>query len=269
MIQNPHMLSSDVIECPKECPFLAERTFIPDTIPAYCNRYETFLGACPLARIKRCSHCRGVAESVAEVGVSLIEAYTVERRLIDETKQAFQKLNIAFQKMFVSLVSKTGIQLVLSDDDPKTPEALTDKLLMSWKKAKDKIGSPELKEFKSLLSAEGMPLMERQTQTLLMNLFMVLDVSEQEMLKNILSNPHLAETFLDGFTKQPQDHDLLKNVRALVYDYDRRKEYHLERMQQMRRDRHLERQRQQAYMRQQMRMRQLQKQRQKQRQLTR
>ena len=89
---------------------------------------------------------------------------------------------------------------------------------------------------------------------------MVMDNSEKDMIKNIMISPKQADTFLKQFQKQPQDKDLLKNVRAVVYEADRRRQLELARNRQQ--DRHL----QQERMRQQqerLRTLQLKKQRQK------
>ena len=49
-----------------------------------------------------------------------------------------------------------------------------------------------------------------------------MDKSEKEMLKNILQNVKLVDSFLKTFSKQPHDKDLLRNVRAVVYEYDKK-----------------------------------------------
>lgn len=221
MTVNPATLSPDILECPRGCPFLGMRTFIPQTLPFYCNKYEIYLGADQAQRVCRCAQCRGVAQSITETGLSLIASYMIDHFTIEETKRVFLQLDPRFQKMFVDLVSQTGIQIVLGSDDDKKPETLEDKILLARQDWKNRIGSPQAQEFKGILDADGMPLMSRQTKTLLMNLFLVMDASEKDMIKNIMLNPKQAESFLDGFRRQPQDQDLLKNVRSLVYDYDR------------------------------------------------
>lgn len=89
---------------------------------------------------------------------------------------------------------------------------------------------------------------------------MVMDNSEKDMIKNIMINPKQADTFLKQFQKQPQDKDLLKNVRAVVYEADRKRQLELAR------NRVQERNLQQEQMRQQqerLRTLQLKKQRQR------
>ncbi|MBR6411915.1 MAG: hypothetical protein IKS41_01990 [Alphaproteobacteria bacterium] len=222
MVVNPNTLSPDILDCPKDCPFLASRSFLPQTLPFYCNKYDTFLGANMRQNPRRHFACCGILQNIVEDGLSFIDSYTVDHYRIEETKNAFLKLNHGFQKMFVDLVSKSGVQIVLDASDHENPDVFADKILKARQEVKDKYGSPEAQEFKGMLDAEGMPLLSRQTKTLLMNLFMVMDKSEKEMVKNILQNKNQVEAFLESFQKQPQDNDLLKNVRALVYEYDRK-----------------------------------------------
>ena len=221
------MLSPDILDCPKDCPFLASRAFLPQTLPFYCNKYDTFLGANLRQNPRRNFACRGVLQNMVEDGLAFIDSYTVDHYRIEETKNAFLKLNHGFQKMFVDLVSKSGVQIVLEASDHENPDVFADKILKARQEVKDKYGSPEAQGFKDMLDAEGMPLLSRQTKTLLMNLFLVMDKSEKEMVKNILQNKNQVESFLDAFKKQPQDNDLLKNVRALVYEYDRKNQLEL------------------------------------------
>ena len=227
MVMNPHTLSPEILACPKDCPFLCSRSFMPDTIPFYCDQYESFLGAVAGQKVKRHFKCRGVLLNMVEEGLALIDAYTVDHYRIEETKRAFLKLNHGFQKMFVDLVFRTGVQIVMDATDHENPDVFMDKIIKARQDMKDKYGSPEAQGFKDMLDAEGMPLMTRQTKTLLMNLFLVMDKSEKEMVKHILQNKNQVESFLESFKRQPQDNDLLKNVRALVYDYDRKNQLEL------------------------------------------
>jgi len=206
---------------------------MPDTIPFYCDQYESFLGAIAGQQVKRHFKCRGVLLNLVEEGLSLIDAYAVDHYRIEETKRAFLKLNHGFQKMFVDLVSRVGVQIVMDATDDENPDVFMDKIIKARQEMKDKYGSPEAQGFKDMLDAEGMPLMTRQTKTLLMNLFLVMDKSEKEMMKNILQNKNQIESFLENFKKQPQDNDLLKNVRALVYEYDRKNQLELGRQRAM------------------------------------
>lgn len=229
MVTNPHTLGPDIYECPTDCPFLGLRTFMPKTIPFYCNQYDTFLGANAAKQSLRCAKCRGVSRNIVETGLSFIAAYPIDHYTMERNKAVFLKLDRGFQKMFVNLVAQTGAEVILEADEEDSPEAFSDKILKARLALKNKYGSPEAQGFKDMLDADGMPLMSRQTKTLLMNLFLVMDNSEKEMMKNILQTPTQIESFLESFQRQPQDQDLLKNVRALIYDYDRRIQLELSR----------------------------------------
>lgn len=256
---NPHILSPEITGCPKDCPFLGMRTFIPNTLPFYCNQYETFLGITPAQKVARCPKCRGLEITTEEQGLQFINAFMVDHYIIERTKRAFLKLDSSFQKMFVSLVAQTGAQIILESDEDENPETFSDKILKTRQELKNKYGAPEVQEFSGILDS-SFPLMERQTKTLLMNLFMVMDNSEKDMIKNIMINPKQADNFLKQFQKQPQDKDLLKNVRAVVYEADRKRQ--LEQVMNRQQDRHLqqERTRQQQ---ERLRVLQLKKERQK------
>ena len=222
MAFNPHTLSPEHLECPQKCPFLGMRTFMPNTLPFYCEQYDTFLGANFSQKIVRCAKCRGIKQNITETGLSFIDSYITDHFTIEETKQAFLKLDHGFQKMFVDLVSKTGVQIILGTDSDGNKETFEEAILKNRKEQKDKIGSPEVRSFKNLFDTEGFPLITRQTKTLLMHLFLVMDKSEKEMMKNILQNVKLVDSFLKTFSKQPHDQDLLRNVRAVVYEYDKK-----------------------------------------------
>lgn len=237
---NPHILSPAITGCPKNCPFLGMRTFIPNTLPFYCNQYETFLGVTATQKVARCPKCRGLEITIEEQGLQFINAFMVDHYIIERTKRAFLKLDLSFQKMFVGLVAQTGAQIILESDEDENPETFSDKILKTRQELKNKYGAPEVQEFSGILDS-GFPLMERQTKTLLMNLFMVMDNSEKDMIKNIMINPKQTDNFLKQFQKQPQDKDLLKNVRAVVYEADRKRQLELSRNRQQ--DRHLQQER--------------------------
>ncbi len=225
----------DRIDCPNDCPFLGMRTFLPDTLPFYCNKYETFLGAVLTGQPARCARCLGVKRDLIQEGLAFISAYTGDKRaVLPETKEAFLHMGETYRRLFVDFIAKTGAQIALVPGEQPSPEALLDQTLLSWREKSDLTGAPEAQAFKAVLDqmAADFPLFARETQTLLMNLFLVMDASEKEMLKNVLQNARQVESFLDSFAKQPQDRDLLRNMRALLYDYDRQDKTYQQQLQQ-------------------------------------
>ena len=70
------------------------------------------------------------------------------------------------------------------------------------------------------LSSISSVLLTRQTQSLLENLFQVLDKSERAMLKGLMSNRGTAEALLEQFKSMPKDNGLLKNFRHMLYEND-------------------------------------------------
>ena len=87
--------------------------------------------------------------------------------------------------------------------------------------------SEETQKFIQLLNLVGDdtdPPMDGMTRTLLTNLFQVVDASEKGMLLAILENPARLKNFLNQFKNLPQDQNLLKNFRSLLYEADRERE---------------------------------------------
>lgn len=240
MIKHAH-LSAVAKECPDDCSFLCARAWQDNTLPYFCSRYDTFLGVSGTRRPLRCHRCRGVLPNIKNQGLGFIEAYADAAR-IPETKKAFLEMDKVYQEAFVDLIARTGRQIYLSEGKPKTSGELENRTLRMWRDEHDKRHAPQALGFKKLLeSLSGdFALLTRETNTLLMNLFMVMDASEQAMLMSILQNQNQIAAFLEAFSKQPQDNDLLKNVRALVYDFDRQAEKQRELEQERQRRRQME-----------------------------
>jgi hypothetical protein len=229
---NPNDLLSEQTNCPSNCPFLSGRHFLPDILPHFCDKFDVFLGNDSLGRTARCSACRLQSENIVEEGLSLISAYGCTHLSIPDTKEAFLKLSPFFQRMFVEVVRKTGRQIAISYGVSFSVDTLVAEILKEYKQAKDWLGSPELKEFKGILTSLGdfaPEVLTRQTKSLLENLFQVLDKSERAMLKNLMSTKGTAEALLEQFNAIPKDMSLLKNFRHMLYEHDdREKQRHLE-----------------------------------------
>lgn len=220
---NPNTLPNEQTFCPKDCSFLSERYYIPDSLPYYCDKYEQFLGVDSNGKTARCFLCRMMAEHVVSQGLSFINAYTVAHIDVAGTKEAFLGMDASFQGMFVELIKKTGRQIGIPLGGQAQPAVLTDIVLHEWQEADQWFGSPELKEFRGVLgdlSSISSVLLTRQTQSLLENLFQVLDKSERAMLKGLMSNRGTAEVLLEQFKSMPKDNGLLKNFRHMLYAHD-------------------------------------------------
>ena len=59
--------------CPVNCPFLALRSFLPNTMPFFCSKYNTFLGISPAQKPVKYPPCRGKQAEIISLGLSLLE----------------------------------------------------------------------------------------------------------------------------------------------------------------------------------------------------
>ena len=209
--------------CPINCPFLASRSFLPKTMPFYCEKYATFLGMDAGKKVLRCSACEGKKQDLVQTGLALLEAQMLPQGLINQMKQAFLMMPIQTQKMFVSILEQTGSQLYPEGDEKLTPFSLMRIAQRARLNARRREEAPEVVEFIKLLDVVGGgdAGLDGMTKTLLSNLFQVLDGSERAMLLSILENPKNLESFLKSFAKTPHDKDLLRNFRALLYEAHR------------------------------------------------
>lgn len=208
--------------CPINCPFLASRSFLPKTMPFYCEKYATFLGMDAGKKVLRCSACEGKKQDLIQTGLALLEAQMLPQGLINQMKQSFLMMPLATQKVFVSILEQTGAQLYLESEEKLNPFLLMRLAQRARLNARRREEEPEVQEFIKLLDVVGgdTPL-DGVTKTLLSNLFQVIDGSERSMLLSIMENPKNLESFLKSFGKTPHDKDLLKNFRALLYEAHR------------------------------------------------
>jgi hypothetical protein len=208
------------ILCPTNCPYLAVRSFLPNTMPFYCTRYENFLGMNNAKRVQRCALCQGCNHDIVQVGLTLLDAQSSR---VADLKQAFLQMNPNGQRFLVDVLLKDGFQLHFTPLKKITSVVLLTELLRLRHENRQKHTSAETQNFIKLLSVigdTGTP-MDNATRTLLSNLFQVIDASEKAMLLSILENPANLKNFLNSFSKIPQDQNMLKNFRALLYDTNR------------------------------------------------
>lgn len=207
-------------ECPTNCPFLEIRSFLPESLPFFCEKYSTYLGMTPAKKVVKCPLCLGVSISISQQGLELLEtAFT----RTPELKKAFLKMYPRDQQKLVDILAQSGIQINWEKQKAVTPVSLLAEVIRLFYEKKKREQSPEVQEFLKLLEVigtEGDP-MNSSTKTLLSNLFQVLDNSEKGMLLVILENPVRAKAFLEVFSKMPHDQNLLKNFRMLLYDMDK------------------------------------------------
>ena len=212
------MKQSDTL-CPINCPFLASRSFLPKTMPFYCEKYATFLGMDSAKKVMRCAVCQGIKQDIVQIGLALLEAQMLPQGLINQMKQSFLMMPLQSQKNFVAILSQIGCQLYPENNEKITPFTLMRMTQKAWLNARRKEESADVQAFIKLLDVVGgdSPL-DGVTKTLLSNLFQVLDASEKSMLLAIMENPKNLEAFLKSFHNTPHDKDLLKNFRAILYE---------------------------------------------------
>ena len=208
------------IECPTNCPFLQIRSYLPESVPFFCEKYETYLGMNPAKKVIQCPLCQGKSISIQQQGLELLETAP---KHTTELKKAFLGMRPGDQQKLVDILAQSGIQIHWTYQKSITPVNLLAEVMHLSYERKKREQSPEVQEFLKLLDVivtDGDP-MNPATKTLLSNLFQVLDNSEKGMLLAVLENPTRAKSFLDIFLKMPHDQNLLKNFRMLLYDTDK------------------------------------------------
>ena len=206
-------------ECPSNCPFLGMRSFLPETLPFFCERYNLYLGMTPAKKVAKCPLCQGRNVSIQQQGLELLEVLPSHTA---ELKKAFLQMHSSDQQRLVDILAQSGIQIKWPSGKVLTPISLLMETARLWTEKKKREQSPEVQEFLKLLDVvgtDGDPI-DGMTKTLLSNLFQVLDNSEKGMLLAVLENPARAKSFLDSFSKMPHDQNLLKNFRMLLYDFN-------------------------------------------------
>lgn len=129
-----------------------------------------------------------------------------------------------------SATRKTQYKLRVKDFEKRQllwDKALKKKPLNLWAKVKTSITDwkdrKEFKEFLSTLAGDIPMFLDKKTSKLLLNLYLVLDNSEKQELKNILSNGKTAEIFISKLMKMGKRADLLKQVRREIDDLERQR----------------------------------------------
>lgn len=212
------------ILCPTNCPYLAVRSFLPNTLPFYCNQFATFLGMTAARRVEKCALCMGIQQDFLKSGLALLDA---QPSRIADLKRAFLQMKPSDQRFMVDILSKEGFQLHFTPQKRITSVSLFTEILRLHQENQKRQLSSETQSFIKLLNVVGDdtdPPMDGMTRTLLTNLFQVVDASEKGMLLSILENPARLKNFLNQFSNLPQDQNLLKNFRSLLYEADKERE---------------------------------------------
>ena len=161
---------------------------------------------------------------ILKTGLALLDAHP---NRVADLKQAFLQMKPSDQRFMVDVLSKEGSQIRFAPLKRITPVSLLTEVLRLHQQNQHRQTSAETQKFVQLLNLVGDetdPPMDGITRTLLTNLFQVLDASEKGMLLSILENPMRLKNFLNQFKNLPQDQNLLKNFRSLLYEADRERE---------------------------------------------
>ena len=108
--------------CPVNCPFLALRSFLPNTMPFFCSKYNTFLGISPAQKPVKYPPCRGKQAEIISLGLSLLET---QNNSVSELKAAFLKMLAIDQRRLVDLLSHYGVQLSFDKQSSINPLSLS------------------------------------------------------------------------------------------------------------------------------------------------
>ena len=96
----------------------------------------------------------------------------------------------------------------------------------------------EIKDFFILVAKEFSIFLDKKTTKLLINLFMTLDSSEKNQMKELLTNQKTAEILIKFIQKMGPEKDILKLVRKkmdqMTYEEQKEKNFLFERMRQER-----------------------------------
>ncbi len=211
--------------CPDGCPFLKTETQVRGVIPYYCQLFETYLAFDD--GILRCPMCEGgIQHGVVNEGLGLITA-APEKGRKSTVKWAFRRFSKEGQKTFVGYLKQFGKGISV----PKSVRKLSKPQLMDLEKEvlnvlknmpqTDVKQTADRKEIENILKAKNdqFPgLLGKQTNRLIVNLYLVMDNSEKNILKTIIDNPKAFDVFLEKLSRMPRNDTLLKNVRRRMTD---------------------------------------------------
>jgi len=121
-------------ECPTNCPFLGFRSFLPETLPFYCEKYNLYLGMNPAKKVVKCALCQGVNAHFQQQGLELLEACA---GAVTELKKAFLGMRPGDQQKLVDILAQSGIQINWAAAKAVTPVSLLAEVMrLSYEKKK-------------------------------------------------------------------------------------------------------------------------------------
>ncbi len=211
---------ADRRHCAENCPFLEINYFeAAQKIPYHCALFDTFLAFD--GQILRCSECIGQQRSIKEEGLNFINAYQGVGLNRSVTKVGFTKLLPALQSQFVSFLKRFGHPVGIPNNLKINPHKIQEALIFQLSQTMKEVGqdNKETEELKLLLkrTSDDFPeMMDSKVCKFLLSLFMVLDKSEQDMLMQILRNPHTLTQFLKKIQFMPKDKNMLGSIRIEI-----------------------------------------------------
>ena len=206
--------------CAINCPYL-KRCSEEEKLPYYCELFKVFLST-ELKNIVRSDSCNGKKLDAITSGYNLISSYKNINIDKQKTKWGFKHLHPHLQTQFVEILQKKGIEIGIPAHIPMHENMIIDTLISQIKENQiENAYHQETNQFDMILSKLGddfPSFLNSSDKQILSNLFLVLDVSEQDMLINILSNKESAESFLKTFDSMPKTENLVKDLRRHLDD---------------------------------------------------
>ena len=206
--------------CAINCPYL-KRCGEEEKLPYYCELFKVFLST-ELKNVIRADGCDGKKIDAITSGYNLISSYTNKNIDKQKTKWGFKHLHPQLQTQFVEILQKKGIEIGIPAHMPMHENMIIDTLISQIKENQiENAYHQETNQFDMILSKLGddfPSFLNSSDKQILSNLFLVLDVSEQDMLTNILSNKESAESFLKTFDSMPKTENLVKDLRRHLDD---------------------------------------------------
>lgn len=216
-----NLFEQRIVHCTDNCPFLEINYFeAMEKIPYHCALYDTFLGFD--GKVLRCSECLGQQRNIKEEGLNFINAFYAQNLNKSATKAGFAKLLPNLQHQFVAFLKKFGKPVALSNnidisDLNKLQNDLSTKLALTMRQVKHDKNIDEVMRLLNNKPDDGAPEdLTSGASKMILNLLAVMDLSEREMLLQILKNPYTFKQFLQKIKLMPKDANFLSSARIVL-----------------------------------------------------